>query len=537
MQVRAARAGVLIWLPVLVIAAFAFVVPTSSADVAGSLTVAPNEYYGGQAVRYSGRLGSGGVRKIWLEYNMNRPGDKWTRIEGFSTYTHSSGAFDFTYPARGMLDISIRVAAQGTATPAKLFHAREQELAVSVQPEPGGLLESLFDLLGWDDYTRYPAVAGEPFQLTVDTSPHGTPILVGRQVTLQRRATSGQWSNVATGQVNRQGVAMFEQTVASAGTVVYRAKAGSWTQGGSRIGWFPSFPTYVDVTDESRASRVLSRTSTTTQSATTSDDTTPVSSRLSAGGPTTTASSKYGWGRAVFDFGWIFGESLTDRPYRGSRRQGLWMDTSTGSGRAAQHNGGLMLESKFGYVVPGDAGSGDHGTTAVTLRGNAQTYGRWEVRIRPWVIENDGKDYRVKFELIPDDPTRRACGARAITVADLTPRRSEVRIGAYSPIQNKAWRRTQSSVPVAKIARAYAVEVAADHISWFVDGRIIGTVRAKAAIPGVPLTMRLSLVGADTAEMNHTYAHFDWVRGFGIKAGQHPTNGAALTAGTHSLHC
>ncbi|HET7688820.1 MAG TPA: hypothetical protein VFK41_00440 [Nocardioidaceae bacterium] len=255
----------------------------------------------------------------------------------------------------------------------------------------------------------------------------------------------------------------------------------------------------------------------------------------------TTSANKYGWHPAIFDFGWEYGESLTDKPARGKRLRGGWVDASNGSGRAALHNAGLMLESKFGRVRPGDAGPGDHGTTSVTLRGNAQTYGRWEVRIRPWVIESGGRDYRVRFELVPDDPTKRACGARSITVADVTPRQPEVRFGAFTPVRSKAWRGRVGSLTISRVARAYAVEVARDHISWFVDGRLVGTVRDSSAIPGVPLTIRLSLVGSEDGggqlEMNHTYAIMDWVRAYGIKNGQHPKRGARLTTGKHPYGC
>ncbi|HQR25588.1 MAG TPA: hypothetical protein PLP61_01000 [Nocardioides sp.] len=253
-------------------------------------------------------------------------------------------------------------------------------------------------------------------------------------------------------------------------------------------------------------------------------------------GGATMAAPRYSWGAAVYDFAWEYGESLTDKPYRGTRRQGQWVDVSDGSGRAARHNAGLMLASKYGRVVPGDAGPGDHGTTSATLQGNAQTYGRWELRIRPWSIETSAKNYRVKFELVPEDPAQRLCGARSITVADLTPRRPQVKIGAFNP-DGRAWRRTVQSGPLARVSRAYAVEVAKNHISWFLDGKIIGTVRAAAAIPRVPLTVRLSLVGSGQAEMNHTYAIMDWIRAYGIDRGQHPTNGARLTAGRHNRHC
>lgn len=265
------------------------------------------------------------------------------------------------------------------------------------------------------------------------------------------------------------------------------------------------------------------------------DNTGAVSAR--GGTRAATAANKYGWFPAVFDFDWEYGEALTSKPARGKRLRGWWLDTSTGTGRAARHNGGMMLESKYGTVRPADAGVGDRGTTSMTLRGNAQKYGRWEVRIRPWVIENHGRDYRVRFELVPEDPAKLACGARTITVADLTPRKNEVLFGALTPRRKLAWRGRFASPEIERIGRSYAVEVAKDHISWFFDGQLIGSVRDRSAVPGVPLTIRLSLVGSDGAEMNHTYAIMDWARAYGIKNGKHPKRGPRLAKGHHTLGC
>ena len=251
----------------------------------------------------------------------------------------------------------------------------------------------------------------------------------------------------------------------------------------------------------------------------------------------TPASAKYGWHPSLFDFAWAFGESLTSKPLRGTKRKGKWVDASTGSGRAARHNGGLMLESKYPDGLA--AGDGDHGTTTVTLEGNAQTYGRWEIRGATWVLGHDGADYRVRIELVPEDPGQRACGARTITMADYTATKDEVRYGVYTPTDDRAWRATKRSVVMGDRAKAhaFAVEVAKDHISWFLDSKLIGTVKDKAAVPGVPLTVRLSLVGQGGKEMRHTDAIFDWIRGFPIGPGRHPKNGPSLTKGHHSLHC
>ena len=52
---------------------------------------------------------------------------------------------------------------------------------------------------------------------------------------------------VGTASVDSQGIADFELMVPDPGPVVYRARAEAWTADGSTVGWFPSFPTTVDV--------------------------------------------------------------------------------------------------------------------------------------------------------------------------------------------------------------------------------------------------------------------------------------------------
>ena len=94
-------------------------------------------------------------------------------------------------------------------------------------------------------YLRYFVLNGVPFVVRVDTSPDGEPILAGRAVTLQKRAADGSWVNVATGTIDDRGLADFQQVIRDSGSVVYRARLEAWTAGGSKIGWFPSFPTEV----------------------------------------------------------------------------------------------------------------------------------------------------------------------------------------------------------------------------------------------------------------------------------------------------
>ncbi|HSV37530.1 MAG TPA: fibronectin type III domain-containing protein [Nocardioidaceae bacterium] len=247
MTVRRGR-GALAWLPVLCLLLISLASPGHSAPtIAGSLTVTPNEFYGGEALTFKGQLGTSGTRTIWLEFNMNRPGDLWTRIDGFTTSTKADGSFEFTHPARSALNISLRVGANGTATPFETLNAHDQELAVSVVPDDAGLGATLLHPSRYRTYTRYAAVAGESMLIRVDTSPMGTPILFGRTVTLQRRINGNKWLTIGTDTVDHAGFAEFQFTLPASGLNVYRAVQERWTDGGAQVGWFPSFPTFVDL--------------------------------------------------------------------------------------------------------------------------------------------------------------------------------------------------------------------------------------------------------------------------------------------------
>jgi hypothetical protein len=81
------------------------------------------------------------------------------------------------------------------------------------------------------------------------------------------------------------------------------------------------------------------------------------------------------------------------------------------------------------------------------------------------------------------------------------------------------------------------VEVARGHITWFYNGDAVGSVRSRAAVSDVPLTMRLSLVGDQNQEMNKTVFISDWQRGFDLSSGKSVTNGRSLQRSGFSGGC
>jgi hypothetical protein len=313
--------------------------------------------------------------------------------------------------------------------------------------------------------------------------------------------------------------------VADPGVVVYRVREENWFEGGDKIGWFPSFPYYVNVTGALQAPQAQG----------------PVapSARTTAGftwsrsGASNTASQRYGWAPAVWDYAWEFGESLTSPPYRGTDKNGRWLDTSDGTGRVSKINGGLGIDSQR----VNDAGDGDRGTTRATLQRNGMKYGRWEVRMRVKSLENNNSDYKARIELVPDSAADYHCGAQNITVAEVTAHGSTATFGVKALAKSREWTYTKRVGSVADKSIAFAVEVTKSHITWFMEGDVIATVKSRAAVSDVPMALRLSLEGNGQQEMNRTQFISDWNRGFTLERGRQVASGRALKLGTHGGGC
>ena len=107
---------------------------------------------------------------------MNRPGDQWFPVRGFSGTTAADGSFSFSFPAPAMGGIRFRVVGKGG------------------RRDPAG--EPRGQGPGPDHVGRRPAPSpGLPFTIAVDTTPSlvrrpetiGLPVFAGRTLTLQRR--------------------------------------------------------------------------------------------------------------------------------------------------------------------------------------------------------------------------------------------------------------------------------------------------------------------------------------------------------------
>lgn len=472
----------------------------------GSLSVSPTSYVAGQAVRLRGRLGTT-ARTIHLQSNMNRVGDTWVDVPDSTRSTDSGGYFDFWFRAPAMFKMSYRVVGGTLATSAYLFEAHPQELTVTpVGKDP--------------KYPFYPVRAGASVPVVVDTTPEiktsfgSPPPIPGRTVLLQERTSGSQWRTLATSTTNTDGNAFFTVTAPASGSRVLRAREERVTTGVNRIGWFASFPAYLVVS----AAHV-------DEPATTVHSTTwPTES-----GVRPTAAQRFGWGRVSYDYAWEGGQDLDSPPSKGDVVAGRWRAYSNGTGRVTPFNGGLVLQSKFKKVGPGD-----RGTTAATLDGAARAHGRWEFRLQGRLWETGARPYRFRLELVPAGAAVTDCSPESVVVADFTMGAAGMRFGVRSRNAGAVWRRALSDVRLAEQPFNVAVEVGNDHISWFREGNPIGTVTDARAQLGVQLVPRLSLVGGTAVELNGAQVNSDWQRSWSLSSGQQVKNATALTRTTYS---
>jgi hypothetical protein len=487
----------------------------------GSLTYSPQAYVGGQALTFSGSLGRSGTRRITLQQHMNRPGDRWFPVRGFSGKTAADGSFGFSFPAPAMFGIRYRVVAKGglSTTPVS-FNAKAQDLTMWVagldptSPQSPGV-----------------AVAGVPFTIAVDTTPSlvrrpetiGLPVFGGRTLTLQRRVDGDSWETLGTSVVQVDGMGYFPGVTAPAGTVVYRVRQEDVVSGGNRIGWMQTFPTYVTVLEPGQV--LPTPGAVRPGAARPSAAATPVPARRGAGAASATASSRYGWYPTLWDYSWESGQALTSPPDVGSVRTGWWQDYADGAGRVSRQNGGLYLDSQRNNA----GGPGDFGTTRATLLGAGRPYGRWEARLRLKTAEATARDFAVLVELVPERPEDYACGRRNITLAQVAAHSSTMTFGVKA--DTRQWIGTRTVPSLVHTSPAVAVEVAKGHITWFWDGKPIGTVKGRGAVSDVPMTLRFSLVGDQVTEHNQTGVVSDWQRGFALDRGKQVLSGPRLKSG------
>ena len=203
---------------------------------------------------------------------------------------------------------------------------------------------------------------------------------------------------------------------------------------------------------------------------------------------------------AVFKWGTIAWRQEFESGSLGSNWQ------TNGQGSIGQQNGMLTVQ----------AGSGS-GTVEVwpNDKGAAATNGRWEARIRAYERSSTGTQYRFTWELVPvngDD----ACGANRIVLGSYVPGDTRVR-GFVNTLPDASFTYSRARDLRSRAWHTYAVEVTPDHISWFVDTRVMRTETRPAALAGVKYRPELVMEATPDSVMRPSWFQADWVRYYTLK--------------------
>ena len=140
-------------------------------------------------------------------------------------------------------------------------------------------------------------------------------------------------------------------------------------------------------------------------------------------------------------------------------------------------------------------------------------YGRWEARVRIRETNHDGRRYRAYWELIPTKDFQ--CGAKSIVLASYRSQDRRV-TGAVRVPEKTQYSYSKRLALHQGWFHTYAIEITKDHISWFVDTKVIHTERREDALRGIEYRPRFRLQGAKGEKHRTTWMQMDWVRHYDL---------------------
>ncbi len=156
----------------------------------------------------------------------------------------------------------------------------------------------------------------------------------------------------------------------------------------------------------------------------------------------------------------------------------------------------------------------DSGTVTVWPDDQSAVEGRWEARVRAFEKSATGRPYRFTWQLVPVRGDR--CGADTIVMASYVPGDARVR-GAVRTLPDHAFDFSRKRDLRSRAWHTYAVEVTRDHVSWFVDTRVVRTERRPEALAGVEYRPQFAMEGAADTSMRASWMQMDWVRYYTLK--------------------
>lgn len=186
-------------------------------------------------------------------------------------------------------------------------------------------------------------------------------------------------------------------------------------------------------------------------------------------------------------------------------KPGFWKQT--GRGVVRTQNGMLTLMSTR------------KGSVSAKLDLPGHTYGRWEIRMRARRMETvkGGSNFKVVTELVPGGTRDQHCGGRDIGLENFTLGTNTVKSYVHT-LPNNSFRGFKGRHLRNDRWHTYGVEVAKDHISWFVDAHVVHTERRDAALDPVPRQLKFELRALRGKTMHPSRMQMDWMRYWTMRA-------------------
>ncbi|HYH73213.1 MAG TPA: family 16 glycosylhydrolase [Nocardioides sp.] len=159
------------------------------------------------------------------------------------------------------------------------------------------------------------------------------------------------------------------------------------------------------------------------------------------------------------------------------------------------------------------------GSVSATLDLPGRTYGRWEIRARArrMATVKGGSDFKVVTELVPGGTRDQHCGGRDIGLQNFTLGTNTVKSYIHT-LPNTSYRGFYGRHLRNDRWHTYAIEVAEDHISWFVDAHVIHTERRTEALDPVKRQLKFELRAKDGKVMHPARMQMDWMRYWTMRA-------------------
>jgi hypothetical protein len=159
------------------------------------------------------------------------------------------------------------------------------------------------------------------------------------------------------------------------------------------------------------------------------------------------------------------------------------------------------------------------GSVSATLDLKGHTYGRWEIRMRARTMSKvkGGKPFKVVTELVPAGKRAKHCGGRDIGLENFTLGTNTVKSYVHT-LPNSSYRGFLGRHLRNERWHTFAVEVAPDHISWFVDAHVINTERRAEALDPVPRQLKFELRAKGGKKMDPARMQMDWMRYWSMRA-------------------